>query len=156
MRFEDAYEGWTSMRLTQIDAARLLGVCPLGRLGGHRDRRQGLFCSLYTDRGSHYWHTPEAGGKLDKTNPTPFGRAMAQLGIERLKPLRGWWVEKRYCPCSRPERPITRRAWPRSHRRTTGRICTLPGPWRPPQTPTARPNSKRSCSVKNNRLRWPV
>ena len=28
MRFEDAYEGWTSMRLTQIDAARLLGVCP--------------------------------------------------------------------------------------------------------------------------------
>ena len=28
MRFEDAYEGWTSMRLTQIDAAQLLGVCP--------------------------------------------------------------------------------------------------------------------------------
>ena len=28
MRFEDAYEGWTSMRLTQIDAARLLGICP--------------------------------------------------------------------------------------------------------------------------------
>ena len=25
--------------------------------------RQGLFCSLYTDRGSHYWHTPEAGGE---------------------------------------------------------------------------------------------
>ena len=28
MRFEDAYEGWTSTRLTQIDAAQLLGVCP--------------------------------------------------------------------------------------------------------------------------------
>ena len=28
MRFEDAYEGWTSMRLPQIDAARLLGICP--------------------------------------------------------------------------------------------------------------------------------
>ena len=27
MRFEDAYEGWTSTRLTQIDAAQLLGVC---------------------------------------------------------------------------------------------------------------------------------
>ena len=26
MRFEDAYEGWTSMRLTQIDAARLRRV----------------------------------------------------------------------------------------------------------------------------------
>ena len=28
MKFEDAYEGWTSTRLTQIDAAQLLGVCP--------------------------------------------------------------------------------------------------------------------------------
>ena len=28
MRFEDAYEGWTEKRLAQIDAARLLGVCP--------------------------------------------------------------------------------------------------------------------------------
>ena len=26
---------------------------------------KGLFCSLYTDRGSHYWHTPDAGGKVD-------------------------------------------------------------------------------------------
>ena len=25
----------------------------------------GLFCSMYTDRGSHYWLTPEAGGKGD-------------------------------------------------------------------------------------------
>ena len=23
----------------------------------------GLFCSLYADRGSHYWHTPEAGAR---------------------------------------------------------------------------------------------
>ena len=45
---------------------------------------QGLFCSLYTDRGSHYWHTPEAGGKVDKKNPTQFGRAMKQLGIEMI------------------------------------------------------------------------
>ena len=28
MRFEDAYEGWTEQRLTQIDAAQLLGGCP--------------------------------------------------------------------------------------------------------------------------------
>lgn len=45
---------------------------------------QGLFCSLYTDRGSHYWHTPTAGGPVDKANPTQFGRAMAQLGIELI------------------------------------------------------------------------
>lgn len=44
----------------------------------------GLFCSLYTDRGSHYWHTPEAGGKVDRQNPTQFGRAMQQLGIEMI------------------------------------------------------------------------
>ena len=44
----------------------------------------GLFNSLYTDRGSHYWHTPKAGGKVDRDNPTQFGRAMAQLGIEMI------------------------------------------------------------------------
>ena len=43
--------------------------------------RRGLFCSLYTDRGSHYWHTPAAGGTVDKANPTQFGRAMGELGI---------------------------------------------------------------------------
>ena len=44
----------------------------------------GLFCSLYADRGSHYWHTPEAGGKVDKENLTQVGRAMQQLGIEMI------------------------------------------------------------------------
>ena len=44
----------------------------------------GLFCSLYTDRGSHYWHTPEAGGKVDKENLTQVGRALQQLGIELI------------------------------------------------------------------------
>ena len=45
---------------------------------------RGLFCSLYSDRGSHYWHTPEAGGKVDKSNLTQFGRALQQLGIEMI------------------------------------------------------------------------
>ena len=44
----------------------------------------GLCCSLYTDRGSHYWQTPEAGGKVDKVNLTQFGRSMKQLGIEMI------------------------------------------------------------------------
>ena len=44
----------------------------------------GLFCSLYTDRASHYWHTPAAVGKVDKDNPTQVGRALAQLGIELI------------------------------------------------------------------------
>lgn len=45
---------------------------------------RGLFCSFYSDRGSHYWTTPEAGGKVDKDHPTQFGRAMKQLGIEMI------------------------------------------------------------------------
>jgi hypothetical protein len=51
-------------------------------MGKHRERR--LFSSLFTDQGSHYWHTPVAGGKVDKGNPTQFGRAMRQLGIEMI------------------------------------------------------------------------
>ncbi len=46
--------------------------------------KHGLFASLYTDRGGHYWHTPEAGGKVDKEMPTQVGRAMRQLGIEMI------------------------------------------------------------------------
>lgn len=44
----------------------------------------GLFCSFYSDRASHYWHTPKSGGKVDKTKRTQFGRAMHQLGIEMI------------------------------------------------------------------------
>ena len=46
--------------------------------------KRGLFCSFYSDRGSHYWHTPEAGGKVDKNNPTQFGRALTHLGITMI------------------------------------------------------------------------
>jgi transposase len=45
---------------------------------------KGLFCALYADRASHYWHTPRAGGKVDKNNPTQVGRALDQLGIELI------------------------------------------------------------------------
>jgi transposase len=45
---------------------------------------KGLFCSFYSDRASHYWTTPKAGGKVDKTHPTQFGRALRQLGIEMI------------------------------------------------------------------------
>ena len=46
--------------------------------------KYGLFCSLYTDRGSHYWTTPEAGGKVDKHHLTQVGRALKQLGIQHI------------------------------------------------------------------------
>jgi hypothetical protein len=42
---------------------------------------KGLFAMFYTDRASHYFHTAEAGGKVDKAHLTQVGRALAQLGI---------------------------------------------------------------------------
>jgi transposase len=44
----------------------------------------GLCCSLYTDRGSHYFYTPTAGEKVDKTVLTQVGRALDKLGIEHI------------------------------------------------------------------------
>ena len=46
--------------------------------------RHGLFCALYTDRGSHYFHTPKAGEKVSKTQLTQVGRALSHLGIEHI------------------------------------------------------------------------
>jgi len=45
---------------------------------------EGLFSSFYTDRGSHYFHTPKARGPVDKTRPTQVARALAQLGITHI------------------------------------------------------------------------
>lgn len=47
-------------------------------------QRHGLFCSLYTDRGSHYFHTPRAGEKVSTTVLTQVGRALKQLGVEHI------------------------------------------------------------------------
>jgi transposase len=46
--------------------------------------KKGLFCSFYSDRGSHYWTTPDVDGPVDKVNLTQFGRAMKQLGITMI------------------------------------------------------------------------
>lgn len=46
--------------------------------------RYGLFCELYTDRGSHYFYTPVAGEKVSKTQLTQVGRALAQLGVKHI------------------------------------------------------------------------
>ena len=58
----------------------------LSSLRGVREviESRGLFSSFYSDRGSHYWHTPEAGGKVDKQHLTQFGQAMKRLGIEMI------------------------------------------------------------------------
>src|ERR1700758_2966829 len=46
--------------------------------------RHGLFCAFYTDRGSHYFHTPEPAKAVSKTQLTQVGRALKQLGIEHI------------------------------------------------------------------------
>ena len=43
--------------------------------------RQGVFCALYSDRGSHFWLTPKVGGKVDPHRLTQVGRALRELGI---------------------------------------------------------------------------
>jgi transposase len=84
---------WTKLFL---QSRGLLDKAP--RRGVHRRKRpastfrallevftgHGLPLSLYTDRGSHYFHTPEAGGKVDRAQPTQVGRALAQLSIEHI------------------------------------------------------------------------
>jgi transposase len=46
--------------------------------------RKGLFCALYSDRGSHFWLTPKVGGKVDPHRLTQVGRAMRELGVQMI------------------------------------------------------------------------
>jgi len=44
----------------------------------------GIFCSVYSDRASHFFVTPKAGGRVDKDRLTQVGRALKELGIELI------------------------------------------------------------------------
>ena len=46
--------------------------------------RKGLFCALYSDRGSHFWLTPKAGDKVDPHRLTQVGRALRDLGVQMI------------------------------------------------------------------------
>jgi transposase len=52
---------------------------------GLRDviERRGLFCALYSDRGSHFFVTPKAGEKVEH-RLTQVGRAMKELGVQMI------------------------------------------------------------------------
>jgi len=45
---------------------------------------KGLFCALYSDRGSHFFVTVKAGDKVDKQRPTQVGRALKELGVQMI------------------------------------------------------------------------
>jgi transposase len=46
--------------------------------------QRGVFCSLYTDRGSHFVYTPQAGEAPDRRVKTQIERALAQMGTELI------------------------------------------------------------------------
>ena len=45
---------------------------------------KGLFCALYSDRGSHFFVTVKEGEKVDKDRLTQVGRAMKELGVKMI------------------------------------------------------------------------
>src|SRR4051794_15925453 len=45
---------------------------------------RGVFCALYSDRGSHFFVTPKAGEPVDKHRLTQVGRALKELGVQMI------------------------------------------------------------------------
>jgi transposase len=76
---DDATGAITSALLVEQEGTMSSFLGLLETIGTH-----GLFGALYTDRGSHYFLTPKAGGKVDKAQPTQVGRALARLGIRHI------------------------------------------------------------------------
>jgi hypothetical protein len=46
--------------------------------------QQGLFCALYSDRGSHFWLTSKAGERVNHERVTQVGRALRELGVRMI------------------------------------------------------------------------
>jgi hypothetical protein len=67
-------------------------------------QQQGIFCALYSDRASHFFVTPKAGGKVDESQVTQFGRALKELGIKMIPA---------YSPQARGRMERSYRTWPR-------------------------------------------
>jgi transposase len=45
---------------------------------------KGLFCALYSDRGSHFFVTMKEGERVDKDRLTQVGRALKELGVKTI------------------------------------------------------------------------
>lgn len=50
----------------------------------HVVETEGWFAALYSDRASHFFHTPKSGGPVDTRIRTQVGRALKQLDIEPI------------------------------------------------------------------------
>ena len=64
-----------------VDAESTMSV-----MAGLREviEKQGIFCSLYSDRASHFWVTPKAGEPVDRQSLTQVGRALRDLGVRMI------------------------------------------------------------------------
>jgi transposase len=72
---------------SEIYYAQLVGEeSTLTVMAGLREviERKGVFCALYSDRGSHFWLTPKARGKVDGQRLTQVGRALRELGVQMI------------------------------------------------------------------------
>ena len=63
---------------------------------------RGWFCSLYSDRGSHFFETPKAGGRVNLDHVTQVGRALRDLGVQMIPS---------YCPQGRGRSERNFRTW---------------------------------------------
>jgi len=46
--------------------------------------KHGIFCSLYSDRASHFFFTPKAGQSVKENHLTQIGRALNELGVTMI------------------------------------------------------------------------
>ena len=46
--------------------------------------KRGIFCALYSDRGTHFFVNPKAGEPVDKARLTQVGRALRELGVQMI------------------------------------------------------------------------
>src|SRR5947209_8356049 len=89
--FQD--ERWYDLIVILDDATSEIYYAPLVEeestatvMAGLREviERKGVFCALYSDRGSHFWLTPKVGGKVDCHRLTQVGRALRELDIQMI------------------------------------------------------------------------
>jgi len=72
--------------------------------------RKGVFCALYSDRGSHFWLTPKVGGKVDYHRRTQVGRALQELGVQMIPAYSPQARGRKASATSRPGRAACRRS----------------------------------------------
>src|SRR6266566_2320371 len=90
----------------------------------------GLFRAFYTDRGSHYFFTPKAGGKVDKSKPTQAAGLWRSSASPTFRPIR-------------PRRAAAWNGYSAPCRTACHRSCGSPRS--PRSKPPTAISSKRSC-----------